>query len=106
MNKKIDKPKFETDVYIGEDLIKINIRGHANIHLKSKDGKKEVQKKWKMEKKIEIGLMDEIKNDEDINELIKEIENEVEKKTDDMKKRFKEFLEKLRQKWKILKIEW
>ena len=106
MSKKIDKPKFETDVYIGEDVIKINIKGHANIHLKSKDDKKNVQKKWKMEKKIEIGLTDEIKDDEDINNVIKAIEYEVEKKTDEMKKRFKEFLEKLRQKWKILKIEW
>jgi len=106
MNKKIEKPKFETDVYIGDDTIQINIRGHADIHLKSEDGKKEIQKKWRMEKKIEIGLRDKIKDEDDINEIIKKIEGEVEEKTNDMTERFREFLEKLRQKWKISKIEW
>ena len=104
MSEKL-KPKFETDVVINDDEIKIHISGYANVHLESKDGSTSIKKKWKAEKDIKIGLKDKITEDK-INEIIEKIEDEVETKTEEMNERFSSFLNKLRKKWKIKKIEW
>jgi len=104
MNKKKFKPKFDTDVYIDDDAIKIHIKGHANIHLKSKDGKKQIQKKWKIEKNVEIGLREKISEDM-IDDIIRRIEENVEKRVEEMKERFADFLDELREKWIIVDVE-